>query len=157
MPCYVDAGHCRPTPNLSYKPRNHSIAVYLINARSLVNKMDLLRCYLCDFWPAIVCTPESWAHSDQPDSFFFVKGYVFYRCDRSEGTGGGVIIYVSNSLSSIFLSNFDDGKAGVVTCLVSSYCMLVKASVFHVFTSLQVTIWITAWPLSTSSEPRVGL
>lgn len=61
---YVDAGHCRPTPNLSYKPRNHSIAVYLINARSLVNKMDLLRCYLCDFRPAIVCITESWAHSD---------------------------------------------------------------------------------------------
>ena len=118
---YAGADQCSPTPNPCYKTHNPLIVVYLINARSLVNKMDLLRCYLNDFRPAIVCITETWAHNDLPDSFFFVEDYVFYRCDRSKGTGGGVIIYVSNSLSSTFVGKFDDGKASVATCLVSSY------------------------------------
>ena len=96
------------------------ISVYLINARSLVNKIDLLRYYLCEYRPAIVCITESWAHAGLSDSFFFIKDYFFYRCDRTKGAGGGVAIYVSKTLSSLFVSSLDDEKATIVTCLVSS-------------------------------------
>lgn len=94
--------------------------VYVINARSLVNKMDLLRAYISEFKPKIICITESWGHADLNDAFFSVNGYSYYRCDRGYGHGGGVLLYVCKTLCSTFVSKFDDGKASAVTCTITS-------------------------------------
>ena len=53
------------------------LRIYLINARSLVNKMELFRAYLHEFHPNIVCVTETWANVGLPDAFFLYKAICY--------------------------------------------------------------------------------
>jgi len=45
---------------------------------------------------------ESWAHDRVSDAELSLRGYDLYRCDRPSGhRGGGVLLYVKRSLSSV--------------------------------------------------------
>ena len=81
--------------------------------------MDLLRAYISEFKPKIICITESWGHIGLNDAFFCINGYSHYRCDREYGHGGGVLLYVCKTLCSSFVSKFDDGKASTVTCAIT--------------------------------------
>ena len=66
--------------------------------RSLKNKID-------EFAASVVCNninvaavTETWFQHDILDSFISVDGYKIHRKDRQLGRGGGVCIYLSQSL-----------------------------------------------------------
>lgn len=67
--------HALKKPHTFPSASKNSILVYLINARSLVNKMSLLRAYIFEFKPSLVCVTESWPNSD--DSFILCLALRF--------------------------------------------------------------------------------
>ena len=72
------------------------LAIFYTNARSLVNKMELLRSYVFEYKPDIMLITETWGNVDLPDAYFMIDGYVMHRNDRKQkNKGGGVIIYIS--------------------------------------------------------------
>ena len=99
---------------------DNNLSVYVINARSIVNKIDLLRAYVHEYRPHVVCITESWAHDGISDAYLSVKNYSHFRCDRKSCLGGGVLLYVSSDLCAVQISSYDDNQASVVTCRVSS-------------------------------------
>ena len=86
------------TDNLDQETRRLLPRFGLINARSLKNKID-------EFAASVVCNninvaavTETWFQHDILDSFISVDGYEIHRKDRQLGRGGGVCIYLSQSL-----------------------------------------------------------
>ena len=71
-----------------------------INARSLVNKMDLLRYEAKKHSLKIISVTETWGKEKQADSHFTMKkeNYKMYRNDRNVKKGGGAILYVSSDI-----------------------------------------------------------
>lgn len=47
-----------------------------------------------------LCLTETWLTSTTPSSVFTIPGYNVYRRDRGKGKGGGVLIYVRESINS---------------------------------------------------------
>jgi len=73
---------------------------YLINARSLLNKLPELRHYLCVIKPDVLLITETWLHHSissgllDPDSEYYVL-----RRDRGHNRGGGVCAFVSRAFN----------------------------------------------------------
>ena len=74
-----------------------SLKALLINARSLVTKIDELRLRVDEEKPVIVGITESWAHRDLPDNLFEIKGFHMIRKDRGS-KGGGVVMYIKEGI-----------------------------------------------------------
>lgn len=99
--------------------KHPSINVIYLNARSLVNKINLLRCYASTYKPAVICITETWAHSDLSDSYFQIDFYNMYRSDRSSSArGGGVIIYVFEGMKSLIFSKLSINNVEAVACKI---------------------------------------
>ena len=50
--------------------------------------------------PHIIGTTESWATTDISDAELEMKGYVMFRKDRVGKMGGGVILYILESIQA---------------------------------------------------------
>ena len=84
-------------------PKNMSEAGYkcvCLNARSIVNKEIELNIMLEDIDPHIIGITESWANIDISDAELGLTGYVMFRRDRIGRRGGGVILYVKESIQA---------------------------------------------------------
>ena len=92
------------------------LSAFFVNSRSLCNKMSLLRAYVNECNPLIVCITETWCHDGISDAFLKLDGYCIYRCDRSGAVGGGVIIFVHASIPSVIVSKFDSCGSEAVAC-----------------------------------------
>ena len=77
-----------------------SPSVLLLNARSVLNKMDELRGLICNLNPGCVAVTESWLSDDVYDGPFLVGDYVLYRGDRVGRIGGGVCMWIHESFIS---------------------------------------------------------
>ena len=55
----------------------------------------------------ILALSETWLNDSWPDAVLTVPGYCCYRRDRSNSTGGGILIYVKSSLFSQRLAVFE--------------------------------------------------
>ena len=93
-----------------------TLKLFVINSRSVCNKIDELRAYASLWKPHIITITESWAKSSVDDSFFAIQGYSLFRRDRLVHMGGGVLLYVHLSLSCMEilrqeLSCFEDSVA----------------------------------------------
>ena len=71
-----------------------------LNARSLVNKKNKLNIMVEDTDPHIIGITESWANTDITDAELGLTGYVMFRRDRTGRRGGGVILYVKESIQA---------------------------------------------------------
>ena len=72
-------------------------SVLSLNARSIVNKLDLFHATVIEMKPDIVGVTETWATDSILDSELDLEGYQKFRCDRQTGNrGGGVLIYVKD-------------------------------------------------------------
>ena len=69
-----------------------------LNARSIVNKKNELNIMVEDIDPHIIGITESWANKDIKDAELGLTGYVMFRRDRLGRRGGGVILYVKESI-----------------------------------------------------------
>ena len=83
--------------------KNRSEAGYkcvCLNARSIVNKKNKLNIMVEDTDPHIFGIIESWANTDTTDAKSGLTGYVMFRRDRIGRRGGGVILYVKESIQA---------------------------------------------------------
>ena len=84
-------------------PKNRSEAGYrcvCLNATSIVNKKNELNIMVEDIDPHIIGITESWANTDITDAELGLTGYVMFRRDRIGRRGGGIIIYVKESIQA---------------------------------------------------------
>ena len=90
----------KPVPKC---PENISEAGYkclCLNARSIVNKKNELKVIVEDIDPHIIGITESWANEDISDAELGLTGYVMFRRDRIGRRGGGVVLYVKESIQA---------------------------------------------------------
>ena len=88
---------------ISNHPKNISEKGYrcvCLNARSIVNKKNELTIMVEDIDPHIIGITESWANIDITDAELGLTGYVMFRKDRIGRRGGGVILYVKESIQA---------------------------------------------------------
>ena len=71
-----------------------------LNARSIVNKRNELNIMVEDNDPHIIGITESWATPDISDAELGMTGYVMLRKDRIGRRGGGVILYIKESIQA---------------------------------------------------------
>jgi hypothetical protein len=65
----------------------------LINARSVINKIDDLRVIANTENLDIICITESWANNNVADAELSIPGYNITRNDRENKRGGGILLY----------------------------------------------------------------
>ena len=72
---------------------------FMTNCRSMMNKLDIIECeiFACKKYDIIILT-ETWARPFFDDKLFEKPDYTLFRDDRVTGRGGGIMIYVNNSL-----------------------------------------------------------
>ena len=68
------------------------------NARSIINKIDELTVTIHNHKSDIVMVTERWLSENVPDEVLSIPGFTIGRNDRSTGRGGGVAIYIRDSL-----------------------------------------------------------
>ena len=73
------------------------LSVYYTNCRSLLPKMDELRCLAIDRRPDIMALVETWLDESVLPREVAISGYCLMRRDRTRH-GGGVALYVHESL-----------------------------------------------------------
>ena len=71
-----------------------------LNARSTVNRKSELDIMVADIDPHVKGITESWANKDIVDAELALTGYVMFRKDRRERRGGGVILYIKESIQA---------------------------------------------------------
>ena len=71
-----------------------------LNARSIINKRNELNIMVEDTDPHIIGITESWATPDISDAELGMTGYVMFRKDRLGRRGGGVILYIKESVQA---------------------------------------------------------
>jgi len=78
-----------------------SLNILLLNARSIRNKFQELAVVLRLEKPDVVAITETWIHTSSRDfeGEFQVPGYLMYHRDRSNREGGGVMLYIKDSLT----------------------------------------------------------
>ena len=74
-----------------------------------------------DIDPHIIGITESWANTDITDAELLLTGYVIFRRDRIGRRGGGVILYIKESIQAdeIKLENEADYDEAVWCKIVS--------------------------------------
>lgn len=72
------------------------------NLSSLKAKFDELLCTVQQQNPQIICITETFLKSTDPDSLVNIPNYKLFRQDRKHADGGGVSIYISNSITAQF-------------------------------------------------------
>ena len=74
--------------------------VGFVDSRSIVNKKNELNIMVEAIDPHIIGITESWANIDITDAELGLTGYVMFRKDRTGRRGGGVILYVKESIQA---------------------------------------------------------
>ena len=84
------------------RPVGPTYRVLYGNARSIIKKMDELKCLVTDVMPDIVCICETWTNSEHTKTFLTIDNYSLVcrrdRVDTTAGKGGGLLIYVKSDL-----------------------------------------------------------
>ena len=58
--------------------------------------------------PKIIAITETWCKESFGDAEICLQNYILYRCDRCYTTGGGVLLYVHDSLQSVSCTPLND-------------------------------------------------
>ena len=69
-----------------------------LNARSITNKKIELNIIVDDITPHIIGITESWTHNDITYAELGLDGYVMFRKDRIGKKGGGVLLYIKDTI-----------------------------------------------------------
>ena len=84
-------------------PKNRSEAGHkcmCLNARRIVNKKNELNIMIEDIDPHITGITKPWANTNITDVELGLTGYIMFRRDRIGRRGGGVILYVKESIQA---------------------------------------------------------
>ena len=72
--------------------------ILYLNARSLFNKIDELSVIINQQNADVIMVTETWLTDAIPDAALHISGFTIVRRDRSSRRGGGVAIYIRESL-----------------------------------------------------------
>jgi hypothetical protein len=85
---------------INEKVRNkNGLRIAHINCRSLYPKLDEISWILSETQLDILCLSETWLDSTYLDADISIAGYTLFRKDRKQKRGGGVAIYIRDSLT----------------------------------------------------------
>ena len=123
MPQAGQEATCTDKP-ITECPKNMSEAGYrclCLNARSIVNKKNELNIIVEDTDPHIIGITESRANTDITNDELGLTGYVMFRRDRIGRRGGGVILYVKESIQAFEIKLESEAEYNeVVWCKIVS-------------------------------------
>lgn len=107
------------------------MSLFLLNATSLAkpNAVQLLTTELCQLHIDCAMITETWFNSQHDTSIVSISGYNLFRRDRTKGKGGGVCIYVRDSITCCIFTpprpnvqgNINDVEILWLKCCYSSY------------------------------------
>ena len=113
--------------------RNAGLKCVSLNARSIMNKKSELDIMVLDRDPHIIGITESWANKDITDAELGLEGYVMFRKDRMGRRGGGVLLYVKDTIPAyeIQLREEADGKEAIWCKLVTGHKTVTMGVVYR--------------------------
>jgi len=79
---------------------------FYTNANSLLGKFEEFKCRVSTY--DIVGVVETWASSKICDAELAMEGFCMHRKDRTDMPGGGLVLYVKDSLQSTEVDSFGD-------------------------------------------------
>lgn len=84
--------------------RHTGLHICHLNAQSLIPKIDEFRYLFEGSLADVICVSETWLSSYHSDDLCTLNGFHKpFRCDRVARVGGGVAIYVRNTLNCKFI------------------------------------------------------
>lgn len=93
----------------------------LLNARSLLPKVDELRAVTSVANFDVICVSETWLSPAVDDSLLNIQNFSLYRHDRTTHRGGGCAVYVKNTFASEVFE-CDLSIYGIECCVVRLLC-----------------------------------
>ena len=83
------------------------------NVRSIMNKLAEFQAFFDQQVPHVIAITESWCSKSISDAELHLKGYNLFCFDRTYSIGGGVLLYVHESLPTVLCEvlmskNIDD-------------------------------------------------
>ena len=91
-----------------------------LNARSKIKNKNELNIMVDEIKPHIIGITESWANNDITDAELGLEGYVMFRKDRIGRRGGGVLLYIKETIPAYEVQLKEEGD-----CNVAIWCILV--------------------------------
>ncbi len=91
-----------------------------INARFLLANFLEVKLLVSETHVDVLCVSETWLLPHTPDSYIHLPGYRVFRCGK--GYGGGVCVYVQDTLSSTEITCDVARPQGVEDVMVSIQC-----------------------------------
>ena len=112
---------------------NAGLKCVSLNARSIMNKKSELNIMVNDSDPHIIGITESWANKDITDAELGLEGYVMFRKDRMGRRGGGVLLYVKDTIPAyeIQLREEADCNEAIWCNLVTGHTTVTIAVVYR--------------------------
>jgi exonuclease III len=77
-----------------------TLKVMYFNAQSIINKRNEFEVLVDEYKPDIIGISETWANDQILEAELRLDGYYIFRRDRVGKRGGGVLLYVANSIKS---------------------------------------------------------
>jgi hypothetical protein len=82
----------------------------LLNACSLLPKIDELTALISTQPADIVAVTEYWLHNDIENRLILLNGYNLFRKDRATGRGGGVCVYIKSDILCVRLLDLENNR-----------------------------------------------
>ena len=101
---------------------NSCLKIYLLNARSIVNKIDFLSSFLNNNVFDFIFITETWLNLVYLDSFIIdTTLFSIIRGDRLSGRGGGVAVVfnnaIANRITNVDIANQNNDTGFEIICL----------------------------------------
>ena len=101
-----------------------------LNASSIINKKPELNIMVDYIKPHIIGITESWANNDITYAELGLEGYVMFRKDRIGRTGGGVLLYIKETIPAYEIQLQEEAD-----CKEALWCNLVTGHTTVTITS----------------------
>ena len=104
-----------------------------LNARSIINKKNELNIIVDNIKPHIIGITESWANNDITYAELGLEGYVMFRKDRMGKRGGGVLLYIKETIPAyeVQLQEEADCKEALWCNLVTGHTTITIGVVYR--------------------------
>ena len=131
---------CHYSDSIPESIENH-ISIMNLNCRSLISKFGMLEEYLIDLHHKfdIITITETWFKSSTDLSYFQLDGYDMYHLDRGNKNGGGVAIYMQNTLRHSIINHMTYAIDDVLECLSvevllhKKYCNIISIQTSNMY------------------------
>ncbi len=112
-----------------------SLTILMLNAYSLMNKIDEFITIVQTYTPHIVAITETWLHDQINDAEIAINDYHIFRKDR-EGRGDGALLLIKSCLrpkQQIQLKHRIGNRAAQIQTTIRLICLLINFSLYSIF------------------------